>query len=218
MSVPTTGRRGTGPLQHPTSMPMTSLRGAWRRPVAPLVVVLVVAVLTGALGVTLGRATAPGNPAAAADLVERDVAPLSVDADGVWVAGVGDLPAVGEQLAGLRRTGDPGQITAHAEGWADAYDVLVRRMVGVEVPSSARPVQRQFVQSVTLTRDALDVLVEAAETDDPALRRELSSEALRLRTRSEQLTQTARASLGDLRGGTTGVAEPSGLPSLSELR
>lgn len=199
-------------------MPIKSLRGAWRRPVVPMVVVIALVLLTAALGVALGRTTAPGGTAPAADLVERDVAPLSVDADGVWVAGVGDLPAIGEELAELRRTGDPGGITTHAEGWSEAYDVLVRRMVGVEVPSGARPVQRQFVQSVTLTRDALDVLVEAAEADDPALQRELSSEALRLRTRSEHLTQTARASLADLRGGTTGVAEPSGIPSLAELR
>jgi hypothetical protein len=197
------------------SRPLSAMR---RRPV--LAVGVLIALLAALLlGGAVGRVTAPPAVVDGAAAVERDIVPLSVDADGLWAAGAGPLPAIGEQLAALRRDDRTDAIVEHAAGWDDAYETVLRRMVGVEVPAPARPVQRQFVTAVTMSRDALEVLAAAAATEDPALRRELSSEALRLRTRSEQMTQTARASLADLRGGTqTGVAEPAPLPRLDELR
>lgn len=206
--APATPAAGVSPLRRMRP------RGA---PRLPLWAVALIALAVGLVGVVIGRSVGPTPPPDAADVVDREIVPLVVDADGLWAAGTGPLPAVGEQLAQLRRTGQA-EIGEHAEGWTEAYDALLRRMVGVEVPAVARPVQRQFVNAVMLSRDALELLVAADAVDDPDVRRELSSEALRLRTRSEQLTQTARASLVDLRGGTTGVAEPSPLPSLDELR
>ena len=220
MSTSTTGSSAgpyNGPSTGPTSAPIHA-SGGGRRTGIPLATLVLVAAGAALLGLVVGRLVAPAPAADAATIVERDVVPLSVDADGLWAAGSGDLPAISEHLSTLRRDGVNDDIGAHAEAWLDQYDSIVRRMVGVDVPAPARPVQRQFVHAVTLSRDALEVMVEASEADDPARRRDLSSEALRLRTRSEQLTQTARASLSDLRGGGSGVAEPATLPSLSELR
>lgn len=216
MSQTTTGPRrptSTGPL----SAPQRVLRGAGR-PGAWAASMVLVAAVAMLLGVGLGRVFPAPVGADAAVLLERDVVPLAVDADGLWTAGVGELPPVSEHLSQLRREGVNPDIAEFAQPWGEALDGIVRRMVGVEVPAIGRPAQRQFVQAVTLSRDALDVMVEAAATDDPQQRRDLSSEALRLRTRAEQATQMARASLSDLRGGGSGVAEPATLPSLSELR
>lgn len=216
MSSTSTGRRrptSTGPL----SAPKRPLRAA-SRPGAVAAALVLVAAAALLVGVLLGRAFAPPPGAEAATLLERDVVPLAVDADGLWTAGVGELPPVAEHLSELRREGVNPDIEVFAEAWVEAFDGIVRRMVGVEVPDVGRPAQRQFVQAVTLSRDALDLMVEAAAAEDAAQRRDLSSEALRLRTRAEQATQSARASLSDLRGGGSGVAEPATLPSLSELR
>lgn len=178
-----------------------------------------VAVAALVLGLLAGRATAPTVDATAVDVVAREVVPLAVDADALWTAGAHDLPAVGDQVQELRRTGDASAVTPYVEGWLEAYDSLLRRIVGVEVPPSARPAQRQFVVALTLNRDAVVLLGTAAEADDPALLRDLSSEALRLRIRAEEVTQTAHASLRDLGGGrTSGVSEPDRLPTIDQLR
>jgi hypothetical protein len=189
------------------------------RPSAGLVMALLMAVV---LGIALGRVTASTTDTTGAQVLEREIVPLSVDADGLWTGGTETLPPVGDQLSRLRRTPSPltaATIAADTDGWLDAYDTVLRRMVGVEVPPPARPVQRQFVAAVTLSRDAVELIAAAVASEDPAARRDLSSEALRLRTRSEQLTQTARASLTDLSGeDATGVAEPEELPTIQELR
>lgn len=210
MSVPPTPT----PARVRTSAPIRAAGGR-RLPAAAVAALLVVALGVGAL---VGRSVAPSPAADAAAVVDRDIVPLSVDADGLWTAGSGELPPIGEQLATLRREDDAAAVAEHLQGWREAHDVLVRRMVGVDVPAVARPVQRQFVAAVALSRDALDLLEAAVDAPDAPARRELSSEALRLRTRSEQLTQAARAGLADLQGGGSGVAEPATLPSLTELR
>lgn len=192
------------------------LRRATSSPLLPLVTVGVAALV---LGLVAGRATAPTIDRAAVQVVASDVVSLAVDADAVWTAGANDLPAVGDQVQELRRTGDPSAVTPYVDGWLEGYDSLLRRIVGVDVPPAARPVQRQFVIALTLNRDAIELLGSAAEVADPALRHDLTSEALRLRIRAEEVTQTAHAALRDLDGGaTSGVSEPDRLPSIEQLR
>lgn len=202
--------RSTGPMAVWRRLPTSSQQ--------ILVAATVVVVLVGYLGVVIGRATAsPG--VADIDVVERDIVPLAVDADALWTAGSGQAPAIADQLAALRRGEHPADVVQDVDRWRASYDTILRQLVGIDVAPAVRPVQRQFVAAVTLSRDALDLIVAAAETDDPDLRRDLTSEALRLRTRAEQLTQSARASLADLTGrASQGVSLPTDLPPLSELR
>ncbi|MEX1177879.1 MAG: hypothetical protein WEB09_05415 [Nitriliruptor sp.] len=191
-------------------------RAAKRSAAFPLTIVAVTALL---LGVVAGRATAPAVDQDAVATIEQQVLPFAVDADGIWTAGTNGLPAVSTQLRTFRAEGDPTAVAPHVEGWLEAYDTVLRRIVGTEVPASVRPVQRQLVAAVTLSRDAVEVLAVSAEVADPATRRELTSEAVRLRIRAEQITQTAQAAITDLRGSvTTGVSVPPPVPSLAELR
>lgn len=186
------------------------------RPVVPVTFAAIAALIVGVL---LGRATAPVVDDEALGVVTRDVVALVVDADAIWTAGGAELPAVADQLQQLRATGDPSHVVPHLDGWLDAYDTVLRRLVGVDVAPTARPVQRQFVGAVSLARDAVEVLATAAEVEDARARRDLTSEVVRLRIRAEALTQSAQGSLQDLQGSnTSGVAEPRGLPSHAELR
>lgn len=216
----TRAEAGEQPPLIPPPSRSESLQLTWRRvqrsPAVPVTLAAVAALL---IGMVIGRATAPMVDETAIAVVEREVVPLAVDADALWTAGGSDLPAVGDQLQRLRLTGSPDVVTPHVAGWLEAYDSVLRRIVGVDVPAAARPVQRQFVTAVTLTRDAVDLLATAAEVEDPEARRDLTSEALRLRIRAEEVTQTAQASLRDLEGRPTrGASEPHRLPSLAELR
>lgn len=197
-----------------------SMQLAWRRlqhtRILPVTAAVVAALI---VGLVVGRSSAPTVDTTAVATVQRDVVQLVVDADALWTAGGGGLPAVSDQLQQLRQTGSPETVTPHVEGWLEAYDSVLRRIIGVDVPPSARPAQRQFVAAVTLTRDAVELLAAAADVDDPATRRDLTSEVLRLRIRAEEFTQSAQASLSDLSGSTGGgVSEPRPLPSLPELR
>lgn len=204
----------------PKPSPSQSMQLRWRRlqrSTAFSVTIAAVAALV--LGVAIGRATVAREDASGATAVTRNVVGLAVDADALWTAGASSLPPVSRQLQELRRTGDPGAVLPHVDDWLEAYDTVLLRIVGVDVPPAGRAVQRQFLLSVTLNRDAVEVLGEAAAVDDPALQRELSSEALRLRMRAEGAAQTAQASLADLEGTTTGgVSGPREIPSLAELR
>lgn len=197
-----------------------SIQLSWRRlQRSPVVPVTLAAIVALTIGILIGRAFAPTVDDTAVAVVNREVVSLAVDADALWTAGSSGLPAVSDQLQQLRTSGDPEVVTPYVEGWLDAYDAVLRRLVGVEVPPSVRPVQRQFVTAVTLTRDAVELLGSAAEADEPAVMRDLTSEVLRLRIRAEEFTQTAQAGLNELEGATTGgVAEPSRLPSLVDLR
>jgi hypothetical protein len=171
------------------------------------------------IGVLVGRATAPAIDSAAIAGIEREVLPLVIDADAIWTGGTDGAPAVGLQLQSLRLAGDPAAVEPHVGVWLEAYDTVLRRIVGVEVEPSVRPVQRQLVAAVTLSRDAVELTAEAAAVDDAGTRRDLTSEAVRLRIRAEQLTQSAQAALTDLRGATTsGVSVPPTVPSFSDLR
>lgn len=188
---------------------------ARRRNLGTTVVAATVALL---LGLALGRSVASGIAPEDRALLEGPLAMLVLDADVVWTAGSGDRPGVAEGLQRLRRDDDPAAITRHARGWLEAYDTVLLRLSAVEVAPELRPIQRQFINSVMLTRDAVEVLLAAAESRDPVARRDLSSEALRLRARAEHLNQAARASLDDLAGAGSGVTVPPRLPRLDDLR
>lgn len=192
-----------------------NLAVAVRRHGVPVAVAVVLALL---IGILVGRATAAPEPTPGVAEVTRDVAPLVVDADAIWTTADGDRVGVAAGLLALRRDEDPGLIEAHGDRWIEEYDTVLRRLVGVTVAPDARAVQRQFVNAVTLSRDAVEVLVAAANAPGAATRRELSSEAVRLRTRSEQMHQSARASLADLDGSASAVSVPPGLPRLEDLR
>lgn len=191
-------------------------RAAKRSVAFPVTIAAIAALL---LGLMAGRATAPTVDESAIAAIEREILPLVVDADALWTAGSNGTPGVATQLQALRVDGDPDAVAPHVDAWLEAYDTVLLRLVGVEVPPTVRPVQRQFVSAVTLSRDAVEVISASIEVADPATRHELTSEAVRLRVRAEQLTQTAQAAITDLRGSvTSGVSVPGPVPSLAELR
>ena len=189
--------------------PVIRVRLALRRlRTGPLVVVAVLALL---LGVGLGRFSMPDDGAEARQAVEASVLPVALDADGIWTSSTEGRVAVSEALVALRREDDPSLVEEHLEGWLGAYDAALVRLAAGDVPSSARPVQRQLIAAVTLSRDAVEVLGHAAEVEDELHRRDLTTEVGRLRTRSEQLTASARASTSDLDGSRTDVGPLPGL-------
>jgi hypothetical protein len=197
MTAPTTGTAsretsGTGPIA--TRWLRWRLKA--RRAKLGSTVTLVVATLT--LGVLLGRWTAPEPDGGAYAALERSVVPIALDADGIWTSSaVGDVP-VSAALVALQRDDDPALALESLDRWLAAYDDVIRRLVAVEVPPEGRPVQRQFVASLTLSRDAVEVLGRAAEADDRARREGMLAEVGRLRVRSEQLMQSARVAVLDL--------------------
>jgi hypothetical protein len=169
----------------------------------PLVLVALIALL---LGLWVGRTGAPGPGAEARAAVEATVLPIALESDGIWTAGADGRPAVSEGLVAVRREGDPELVVQNLEVWIEAYDQVLVRMAGVDLPPMARPVQRQFITAVSLSRDAVEVLGHAASVEDDLARRDLTTEVGRLRSRSEQLMQSARASTGDLDGRRTDVS------------
>lgn len=180
-----------------------------------IAVIVMVSLLIGGL---IGRGSAPGPGADARRAVESAVLPIALDADGIWTSSTEGRVAVSDALVALRREGDASLVDAHVEGWLSAYDAALVRLSAADVPASARPVQRQFITAVTLSRDAVEVLGHAAAVEDERLRRDLTTEVGRLRTRSEQLTASARASTSDLDGTRTDVAPLPPLRSFEDGR
>jgi hypothetical protein len=176
-----------------------------------LLAVALVALLVGGL---LGRALAPGGEAEAGRAIETTVLPIALDADGIWTSSTEARPSVSEALVALRRDGDPAPVLAHRDTWLTAYDQALVRLAAGDVAPAARPVQRQLIAAVTLSRDAVEVLAHAATVEDELHRRDLTTEVGRLRDRSEQLTASARASVSDLSGSRTDVAP---LPALRDF-
>ena len=179
---------------------------------------MVACVIALLLGVAVGRLTAPSADAGAAQDVDTAVLPLVLDADGIWNSASGDREPVAEALVALRRDGDPTPVQNWGEAWLTSYDGVLLQLAGLDMPATARPVQRQFITAVTLSRDAVEVLSHAAELDDPDARRDLLTEVGRLRQRSEQLTASARASVLDLDGQRADVSPLPGLTSFLEGR
>ncbi|MEX0592594.1 MAG: hypothetical protein WD358_06335 [Nitriliruptoraceae bacterium] len=171
--------------------------------------VLVGVLLGVALGLLIGRWTAPSTDVVAAQAIESQLLPLVLDADDIWISASGDRPPVATGLVALRRDGDPSVARASGSEWVSDYDSILLRLAGVDVPAAARPVQRQFIAAVTMSRDAVEVLSHAAMVGDEQLVRDLTTEVGRLRQRSEQMTQSARASVSDLRGQRADVGPPN---------
>jgi hypothetical protein len=175
-----------------------------------------VALLAATLGIAVGRATAPGGDVEAREAVEANLLPLALDADGIWTSGIDDGAPVSEALVALRHDHDASLVEADLARWLEGYDSVLVRLAGADLPVSARPVQRQFMAAVTLSRDAAEVLGHAAKATDDDLRRDLTTEVGRLRQRSEQLMQSARASVSELTGGRADVSPMSPLTTFMD--
>lgn len=174
----------------------------------------IVALLGVLLGIGLGRGTAPDDRQEARVAVETSVMPLALDADGIWTSSAGeDRPPVAEGIPLVESGQRLDRVSDWTEDWVRAYDNVLIRLEGLDLPASARPVQRQFISAITLSRDAVEVLEQAVEADTEAAREALVGEALRLRQRAEHLTQSARASARDLSGTAGEVSRPPSLPS-----
>lgn len=200
--------------------PWAGLVLRWRRtsarwPVGPLVLVGGLALVVGLL---MGRLGAPQEDLAAAQAIDRTALPLVLDADGIWNSASGDRAPVAEALVALRRDDDPSVVRDWHEDWLASYDGVLLQLAGLDLPATARPVQRQFITAVTMSRDAVDVLGHAAVVQDPDARRDLLTEVARLRQRSEQLTASARASTLDLEGQRADVSPLPRLTSFLEGR
>lgn len=214
MSEPLQPRQPDAPPER-SPLAVRARLAARRLHLGTLVLATAAALLVGG---AIGRVTAPGPEADAHRAVEAAVLPVALDADGIWTSSTEGRVSVSEALIALRREGDPQLVDAHLEGWLGAYDAALVRLAAADVPPSARPVQRQFINAVTLSRDAVEVLGHAATVDDELLRRDLTTEVGRLRTRSEQLTARARASISDLEGTRTDVAPLPALRSFEDGR
>lgn len=164
------------------------------------------------IGVLVGRGTAPAPTVQAARGIQATLLPLALDADGIWTSGSEERPPVSEGVVQLRREDDTGVVLEHHDAWLRAYDAVLVQVAGVDLPPAARAVQRQFIASITLSRDAVEVLAHAATVEDPQARQDLLTEVGRLRQRSEQLAQSARASMLDLDGQRADVS-PLGPPT-----
>jgi hypothetical protein len=176
---------------------------------------LVIATLV--IGIAIGRWTAPAENTAAQQLLEEQVLPIALDADGIWTSASGDAVPVSEALVAIQRDEDPTLVQESAQQWLAAYDEALGRAAAVEVPPEARPVQRQFIAAITLSRDAVEVLQRAADVADPGRRQGLLTEVGRLRVRGEQLTQSARASILDVSGHEGDVSRLPDLPAFPPL-
>lgn len=212
----------SGPLQRQqdATSRWSRLVVAWRRLVARTSPPLLAGacVISLLVGIGIGRAGTPAISQDAAAEVEHRVLPLALDADTIWTSSSDDRPPVAEGIVALRNRQDAQVVASSLEEWLSAYDGVLIQLAGLDLPAVARPVQRQFITAVTLARDAVEVLGHAASIEEGPLRRDLLTEVGRLRQRSEQLTQSARASIVDLRGPRADVSPLPELPSLMEGR
>ncbi|MCC5949038.1 MAG: hypothetical protein JJT89_11335 [Nitriliruptoraceae bacterium] len=212
-----TVRGAAGDLARPsvrvrvTRLRLRARRGHLGRLAIGVVIALVV-------GIAVGRATAPDPGADVRSQVESSVLAISLESDGIWTAASDGRAAVSDGLVALRRDGDPSVVEDNLDAWLVAYDAAIVRVAGVDLAGPARPVQRQLITALTLSRDAVEVLGHAAEVDDEVLRTDLTTEVGRLRSRSEQLIQSARASTAELDGGRTDVSPLPRLRSFQDGR
>ena len=192
----------------------------WRRfrgsiPWRPILLVAAIALVVGVL---IGRSAGSGPIDEAAQAIDSGLLPLALDTDSIWTSASVDRESVSEAFVQLRREDDPTLVLQHEQAWREAYEAMLVQLAGVDMPTAARPVQRQFIASVALSRDAVEVLAHAARVEDPVQRQDLLTEVGRLRERSEQLSQSARASLLDLEGQRADVTPLGPLTSFQEGR
>jgi hypothetical protein len=176
---------------------------------------LVIATLI--IGIAIGRWTAPPDETGARRLLEEQVMPLVLDSDGIWTSASDGAIPVSAALVAIQRDEDPTLVQEASAQWLASYDQTITRVAALDLPPEARPVQRQFIAAMTLSRDAVEVLQRAAQVEDASRREGLLTEVGRLRVRGEQLTQAARASIQDLSGGEGEVTPLPDLPAFPAL-
>jgi hypothetical protein len=170
------------------------------------------------IGIVIGRVSVTDPVSEAARAVDGGLLPLAMDAEGIWTSPGSDREAVSEAFVLLRRENDPSLVLENHDDWLQAYDTMLVQLAGEGMDPAARPVQRHVIASVVLSRDAVEVLGHAATVEDPLHRQDLLTEVGRLRQRSEQLMQSARAALLDLDGQRADVAPLNPLTSFQEGR
>jgi hypothetical protein len=191
---------------------------AWRRVLHTLrrvfahrAIAVTAALIVGAvLGILVARSVADDPTIDARRVIDGALLPLAVDADAIWTSSTENRRAVSDALVQFRRDDDPTLVEEHLEAWLSSYDNYLTQLAGLYLdPAAARPVQRQVIAGITLSRDAVEVLGHAADVQradgDPGTVEDLLTEVGRLRLRSEQLLQGARAASGDLGGQTVDV-------------
>lgn len=184
-----------------------------RRRRTRILILALVAFLIGALGGPPGPGPAGSD---AADAFDRSIAPLLGELDAAWSGGRDGGVPIAVALRAFREDGVvPVDDTIRA--WSQVHDTLLVRIVGVDLPSEGRPVQRQAVVALALSRDAVDAVARAAALAPGAARDEQLAQAVRLRLRAEQVSLAVAASVDELRGERRRLVVPSQLPSIAEI-
>jgi hypothetical protein len=174
--------------------------------------VALLAALAGLLGVGVGLVVGPDPGAQAALRYQQQVSPLLAEVDSFWSTGRDGRAPLIEVLDGLR-TGERTSSSEELLVTLDAHDTLLVRIVGVDLPAEARGAQRLAVVAVTLSRDAVEVLVRATSLAPGPARTDLVVEAARLRLRSEQIAITAGATAEELAGERRRLSPLPSLPT-----
>jgi hypothetical protein len=213
-----------------TSPPAVGWRVRLRRAMAPLgtasgsvALALVVGVV---LGAAITRTIAADAETDARVAIETQLLPLALNAEGIWASSSDTRGSVGDALVAMRRDGSTQVVEENAVLWLEAYDLALLRIAGLSLPPNARPVQRQVLAAVTLSRDAVEVLdhaatVHAVTGDDGQADEQVEAllvEVGRLRQRSEQVLQAARVAAGDLAGQRVDVGPLGELPPFPPRR
>ena len=162
-----------------------------------------------AAGVLLAERRDAAEEVAAAAAARTRLLPLLDELDVLWAPG--DASGPGGALAALRDDGVRPDAAA-AAGWEAAHAALLVRLVGLDLPAPALGAQRQAVAAVTLSSDAAAVLARAGAVPEASARRELTTEAVRLRLRGEQFAASALAAVEELRTGGRRIAPLPPLP------